>query len=106
MKLIELSKITLNIISDKYEQLIKEKDFTKDVVYFSNLEYVSVVEICELIDEYLIIKGSIEEELDKKKTEDDKYLTEELKGIQEYMFHFDETGRAKLTLLWIFREYD
>lgn len=106
MELIEILEIISNIISDKFEKIIKDKDFTKDEVYFSNLEHISVAEICELIDEYLITLGNIEEGLDKKKTENDKYLTEELESIEEDVIRYDDAEYAKMYLLWIFRKDD
>lgn len=113
MQLIEGLEAISHIITEKFQDVIKDKDFSKDTVYFSNLEHICIEEIYELILEYeetiyLIIEEieRLGKKIEKTKIENNEFWLKELEEIQEEIAHCNQIYYEKDYLLWIFREYD
>lgn len=75
-KLLDTLQCIAELINKKYDNIIKKKDFTEKVVYFSNMEHLTIAEICELIEEFVNVTNLIQEELEKI-LEDKEYLVSE-----------------------------
>lgn len=79
-KLLDMLEGISKIINSKYDSVIKNKKFTKKIVYFSNLEQLIIFEICELLKEFCNIINLIKKEFEKI-SKDKEYLKNE--------FHFN-----------------
>ena len=75
-KLLDMLEGISKIINSKYDSIIKNKKFTNKIVYFSNLEQLTIFEICELLKEFCNIINLIKEEFEKI-SKDKEYLNNE-----------------------------
>lgn len=85
-KLLDLLEYVSKMINSKYDSVIKNKKFNKKIVYFSNLEQLTIFEICELLEEFYNIKNLIDDEF-LKFIRDEKYLKEEY-NICDYDYFY------------------
>lgn len=85
-KLLDMLNGVAEMINSKYDSVIKNKKFNKKIVYFSNLEQLTIFEICELLEEFNNIKNLIDNEF-LKFIRDEKYLKEEF-SICDYDYFY------------------
>lgn len=99
-KLLDTLECVVELINKKYDNIIEKKDFNKKVVYFSNMEHLTIAEICELMEEFIDVVNRIKDELENA-VEDKEYLASELdifseNKVKDYENFLDESRIKEL----------